>query len=71
VRAAVRRIGGLSGHADRRELVRWLRGFRKAPRRLFLNHGEHDALAALRDYVKSEVGLSATIAPANQRVTLD
>jgi metallo-beta-lactamase family protein len=71
VRAAVRRIGGLSGHADRRELIRWLRGFRKAPRRLFLNHGEHDALAALRDYVKSEVGLSATIAPANQRITLD
>ncbi len=71
VRAAVRRIGGLSGHADRRELVRWLRGFRKPPRGLFLNHGEHDSLSALRDYVRSELKLSATIAPANQRITLD
>ncbi len=71
VRAAVHRIGGLSGHADRRELVRWLRGFRKPPRGLFLNHGEQKALAALRDYVKSQVGLSATIAPSLQRVTLD
>ncbi len=71
VRAAVRRINGFSGHADRRELSRWLRGFRKPPRGLILNHGEPEALTALRDYVKSGQGITARIASLDERVELD
>ena len=40
VEAAVRRLDGLSGHADRREMVRWLGGLPAAPAEVFLVHGE-------------------------------
>jgi len=71
VRAAVRRISGFSGHADREELARWLRGFRKLPHGLFLNHGEPRALAALQDFVKSRLGVKAAVPTAGERLTLD
>jgi metallo-beta-lactamase family protein len=46
VRAAVETIPGLSGHADRTELLRWLSNL-PAPRRTFLTHGEPPAMNAL------------------------
>lgn len=53
VRAAIETVPGLSGHADRTGLLRWLEGLPTPPRRTFLTHGEPesaDALAAhLRD----------------------
>ncbi len=39
VRAAIETIPGLSGHADRKGLLRWLSRL-EAPRRTFLTHGE-------------------------------
>ena len=50
VEAAVERISGLSGHADRGELLRWLQPYDDAPpRRTFITHGELDSATALRD----------------------
>jgi metallo-beta-lactamase family protein len=49
VRAAVEKVPGLSGHADRSDLLRWLEALSSAPRKTFLTHGEPaaaDALAA-------------------------
>ncbi len=58
VRATVEKISGLSGHADRTELLRWLAPL-PAPQRTFITHGELDsanALAAtLRERWNSEV----------------
>jgi metallo-beta-lactamase family protein len=46
VRAAIEAIPGLSGHADRQGLLRWLQPL-SAPRRVFLTHGEPESAAAL------------------------
>ncbi|MFM7077751.1 MAG: MBL fold metallo-hydrolase RNA specificity domain-containing protein [Planctomycetaceae bacterium] len=62
VRAAVRRVDALSGHADRKELSRWLGGM-PAPRRTFLVHGEPPAAAALARHLRGTLGWEAT-APA-------
>ena len=45
VRAAIETIPGLSGHADRSDLLRWL-GPLPDPKRVFLTHGEPDSAAA-------------------------
>ncbi len=45
VRAEVRQLSGLSAHADRDELLRWL-GPLPPPRRTFVVHGEASAAAA-------------------------
>ena len=45
VRARVRQIQGISGHADRAGLLKWLSHFQKPPRQLFITHGEQQAAA--------------------------
>jgi metallo-beta-lactamase family protein len=47
VRASVQSLHGLSAHADRGELLRWCQALPRAPRRVFLNHGEDPPRKAL------------------------
>lgn len=56
VRAEVRDLSMLSGHADRDEILRWLRGFRRPPRRTFIVHGEPESSEALRIAIRDELG---------------
>jgi len=49
VRAAIRRLGNYSAHADQGELADWIAERSPVVGRLFLNHGEDDARRALRD----------------------
>ena len=70
VRAEIRRVAGLSAHADAGELVRWCRALPAPPARVFLNHGEDAprkalaaALAALEGWPRPELPLSGTTAP--------
>jgi metallo-beta-lactamase family protein len=46
VRAAIARVSGLSGHADRSELLRWLAPL-PPPKRTFLTHGEKPSAESL------------------------
>jgi metallo-beta-lactamase family protein len=55
VAAAVRQVDSLSGHADRREIDRWL-GSLPAPKCTFLVHGEPRATAAMGDFLRSTRG---------------
>lgn len=48
VRAAIRKLDAYSGHADRGELVDWVRERLPVRGGLFLTHGEEAALAGLR-----------------------
>jgi metallo-beta-lactamase family protein len=57
VRAAVHHLQGFSGHADRRELLQWLRGMRgTAPAKTFVVHGEAEAADAMRQSIERELG---------------
>lgn len=40
VKCNVRKLKGLSGHADQAELMRWLGNFTHPPKRTFITHGE-------------------------------
>lgn len=55
VRAAVETIPGLSGHADRSGLLRWL-GPLARPKGVFLVHGELEAAQALARTLRSDRG---------------
>ncbi|MCA9101417.1 MAG: MBL fold metallo-hydrolase [Planctomycetales bacterium] len=60
VQAAIEAISGLGGHADRRDLLRWLAPL-AAPRRVFLTHGEPQAAAALAEQLSTERGWRVVI----------
>ena len=70
VRAQVATLGGLSAHADRDEILRWLRGFERAPRRVYVVHGEPAAAQALAITIGRELGWSATVARDGESVPL-
>lgn len=55
VRARIETIDSISAHADRNEILRWLKSFRKAPSLLCLVHGEPDPMDALKATVESEL----------------
>jgi metallo-beta-lactamase family protein len=70
VRAVVRKVDALSGHADRHELDRWL-GSMAAPRRTFLVHGQPPAAAALAEFIRSRRGWNVHIPALGEHDELD
>jgi metallo-beta-lactamase family protein len=48
VRAQVHAVDGFSAHGDYSEITRWLRGFKSAPRKTFLVHGEPNAIEGMK-----------------------
>jgi len=69
VRAAIRRVDALSGHADRRELGRWLTGL-PAPKRTFLVHGEPPAARSMAEYLQEKFRWEVTIPAIGDTVEL-
>lgn len=56
VRCRVVKIGGLSAHADWKEVLRWLAPMTAAPRRSFTTHGEPEAAAAMAEHIRERFG---------------
>lgn len=61
VKAHIETITGFSGHADFKEILAWLMGFNRPPRRTFLVHGEPDASRALAEKIRTTLGWEVTI----------
>lgn len=70
VRAEVKNLDMLSAHADSDELLRWLRGFKSAPRRTFVTHGEPEAADALRHRADEELGWNCHVPEQGETVML-
>jgi len=69
VRAEISVLKGLSGHADSREILRWLEGVQR-PKAIFLTHGEEDAAVALREKLVRERGFEVQVPKMGERVAL-
>ncbi|MFQ3574888.1 MAG: MBL fold metallo-hydrolase [Cytophagales bacterium] len=61
VRCNVEHINGLSAHADRSELMRWMKNFKGSPKHTFMIHGEPEASFALAQLVQKEYGWNVTV----------
>jgi len=70
VRAQVRNLDMLSAHADAGEILRWLRGFKTAPRMTYVIHGEPAASDALRHRIQEELGWPCMVPDPGQTVEL-
>jgi metallo-beta-lactamase family protein len=70
VLAEVAELRGLSGHADGRELLRWMAGVEAPPRRVFLTHGEEDAALALGARIAKERGFATHVPDHGESVEL-
>jgi metallo-beta-lactamase family protein len=71
VRAAVDRIESMSAHADSLEILRWLGGFSRPPKRTFLVHGEITAMTALSESIGAKLGWNTHMPGLGELVTLE
>jgi metallo-beta-lactamase family protein len=71
VRARVESIPGFSAHADRGELTRWLSGVKRAPRRVFVTHGEREAAAAFAGHLGEHFGWEVSVPGYGETVPLE
>lgn len=61
VKCTVKHINGLSAHADKDELLRWLQGFKNSPKNTFIVHGEQENAQAFSETIRSEFGWNTTV----------
>ena len=59
VNAQIDRLPGISGHADKDGLLRWLGGFREKPKLIFVNHGDPQAADSFTACLNDEHGYKA------------
>jgi len=56
VLARIEQIESMSAHADSEELLRWLRGFQRAPEMTCLVHGEPESMDAFKQTIEHQLG---------------
>ena len=71
VKAKVVRVQGFSAHADRDELLNWLRELQTAPRGVFVVHGEAESAKAFGNYVRKKTGWEVTVPDYQDEALLD
>jgi metallo-beta-lactamase family protein len=70
VRAKVETLDGLSAHADRKEILRWLSGFRRPPGQTYLVHGEPRAAQSLAETLQTQLRWNARVPRDGETVPL-
>ena len=63
VNCNVEQVSGLSAHADKSDLLRWLDNFRHAPKRTFIIHGEKESATELQRTLQKGRGWNNVIVP--------
>ena len=71
VAAHVESITSYSGHGDYQELLAWLMGFNHAPEKVFLVHGEPDALTSLSEKIREQFGWETVVPKLGESYELD
>ena len=66
VRASIHTLGGLSAHADRDNLIKWLKGFKQKPKYVFIVHGEPSASIHFAQSIRETLNWNDVIIPTLQ-----
>lgn len=70
VRARIAKIDSMSAHADRGEVMRWLRSMPAPPKQVFLVHGEPGPMDALKSLIHGELGWAVQAPSLGDTVSL-
>jgi metallo-beta-lactamase family protein len=70
VNATIEFMPDYSAHADYADTIRWLRGFERRPRNIFLVHGDSEALEGLEGHIKTSLGWNVIVPRAKGEFVL-
>jgi metallo-beta-lactamase family protein len=68
--ARILMLGSFSAHADQGEILRWLGKMPKAPKKIFLTHGENEARDVLKKEIDTKLGWEVHLPHLNEIVDL-
>ena len=71
IHARIIQIQGFSAHADRDELFRWLFGLRRAPKHVFVTHGEPETAKSFSNFLREKMGWDTSVPEYRAEVLLD
>lgn len=70
IKAEVAELKNISAHADSVEIVQWLRHFKRAPKKVFITHGEPESALGLKQKIENELHWNCVIPSYLQREKL-
>ncbi|OQY07767.1 MAG: MBL fold hydrolase [Planctomycetales bacterium 4572_13] len=71
VKANIVQVHGFSAHADKVEMLTWLKNLKKPPRQVFVVHGEKEAAHSFKDYIIENTGWNAIVPKYQDIVKVD
>jgi len=71
VQAKIVQVGGFSSHADKEELLQWLKCLNKPPKKVFIVHGESDSAQQFGDFLREKTGWQVVVPAYQDKVILD
>ncbi|MHC4098673.1 MAG: MBL fold metallo-hydrolase RNA specificity domain-containing protein [Planctomycetota bacterium] len=71
IKAKIVRIHGFSAHADRNELLDWLKELEAPPRGVFVIHGETKSAHSFGNFVKEQTGWNVSVPEYQDEIVLD
>jgi len=71
IKAKIVRIHGFSAHADKNELLNWLKEMESPPRGIFVVHGETESAKSFGNFVKEQTGWNVSVPEYQDEIILD
>lgn len=71
VNARIVRIQGFSAHADRNELLAWLKNLKTPPKCIYVIHGEKESAESFGEFVRKDTGWNTVVPQYQQQITLE
>jgi metallo-beta-lactamase family protein len=71
IKAKIVRIHGFSAHADRNELLDWLKEMKAPPKGVFVIHGETESANSFGQFVKEHTGWQVSVPEYQDEIILD
>jgi metallo-beta-lactamase family protein len=71
VKANIVQVHGFSAHADRYELLTWLKGLQSPPKMIFVVHGEPKSASGFADYLRQQTGWDVSVPAYQDEVVLE
>ncbi|MBU1427657.1 MBL fold metallo-hydrolase, partial [bacterium] len=71
VNAEICSLEGFSGHADREGIIQWIKSFKNKPKKIFVVHGEEDAIEEVSKKIKEELNIITHIPELGESLSIE
>ena len=71
VRATIEHMSDYSGHADYEDIIRWFSRFDRAPKNVFLVHGDPESLEALKEHIEQRLNWNVSVPRYREVIDLE